>query len=219
MKIKLSNILIAIALTIFSCLFGLKYNKFGTNKNTETYLGLPVYTAFNSKIYDTSTIFNAIKYSDYAFIARVNFLKTTEYKYDDKLPYTIYDISVIKNISGELIYSNNIELIQYGGINYDEKSYIFAKNERYLNEGHYYFFTTQTWGLKEGEGIIFEKAIDLGETLEQSEVEEYSINNTLNEDTSFNNNSSSVEYKKTISKYDVRYNNNWQFRYRRKMII
>jgi hypothetical protein len=28
-----------------------------------------------------------------------------------------------------------------------------------------------------------------------------------------------VEYKKTISKYDVRYNNNWQFRYRRKMII
>lgn len=196
MKIKLSNILIAIALTIFSCLFGLKYNKFGTNKNTETYLGLPVYTAFNSKIYDTSTIFNAIKYSDYAFIARVNFLKTTEYKYDDKRPYTIYDISVIKNISGELIYSKNIELIQYGGINYDEKSYIFAKNERYLNEGHYYFFTTQTWGLKEGEGIIFEKAIDLGETLEQSEVEEYSINNTLNEDTSFNNNSSSVEYKK-----------------------
>ena len=81
MKIKLSNILIAIALTIFSCLFGLKYNKFGTNKNTETYLGLPVYTAFNSKIYDTSTIFNAIKYSDYAFIAIVNFLKTTEYKY------------------------------------------------------------------------------------------------------------------------------------------
>ena len=65
MKIKLSNILIAIALTIFSCLFGLKYNKFGTNKNTETYLGLPVYTAFNSKIYDTSTIFNAIKYSLY----------------------------------------------------------------------------------------------------------------------------------------------------------
>ena len=118
MKIKLSNILIAIALTIFSCLFGLKYNKFGTNKNTETYLGLPVYTAFNSKIYDTSTIFNAIKYSDYAFIARVNFLKTTEYKYDDKRPYTIYDISVIKNISGELIYSKNIELIQYGGINY-----------------------------------------------------------------------------------------------------
>ena len=217
MKIKLSNILIAIALTIFSCLFGLKYNKFGTNKNTETYLGLPVYTAFNSKIYDTSTIFNAIKYSDYAFIARVNFLKTTEYKYAffgfcgdlfDKRPYTIYDISVIKNISGELIYSKNIELIQYGGINYDEKSYIFAKNERYLNEGHYYFFTTQTWGLKEGEGIIFEKAIDLGETLEQSEVEEYSINNILNEDTSFNNNSSSVEYKKTISKYDVRYNNN-----------
>ena len=30
MKIKLSNILIAIALTIFSCLFGLKYNKFET---------------------------------------------------------------------------------------------------------------------------------------------------------------------------------------------
>jgi hypothetical protein len=28
-----------------------------------------------------------------------------------------------------------------------------------------------------------------------------------------------VEYKKTISKYDVRYNNNWQFRYGRKMII
>lgn len=205
MKIKLSNILIAIILTIFSILLGFGYKKFMANKNVETYLGLPVYTSLNSKIYDTSSIEDAIKYSDYAFIAKVNFLKTTQYKYDDKWPYTIYDISVNKNISAQLITSKNIELIQYGGLNYDKKSYTFAKDEKYLNEGHYYFFTTQTWGLTEGEGVIFEKAIDLGETLEQSEIEEYSIDE-LKENTSYSINNSSTEYKKTISKYDVRYN-------------
>lgn len=205
MKIKFSNILIAVILTAFSTMLGIGYNKFVSNKNVETYLGLPVYTSLNSKMYDTSTIEGAIRYSDYAFIAKVNGIKTTEYKYDDKWPYTIYDIKVDRNISGELITSKNIELIQFGGINYDKKSYTFNKDQKYLNDGHYYFFTTQTWGLTEGEGIIYEKAIDLGATLEQNEIEEYSMN-SLREKTNNYIDSSNDEYKKIISKYDVNYN-------------
>lgn len=205
MKIKLSNILIAVTLVVFSTILGFGYNKFMTNKNVETYLGLPFYTSLNSKKYDTSTIEGAIKYSDYAFIAKVNGIKTTEYKYDDKWPYTVYDIKVDRNISGELITSKSIELIQFGGINYDKKSYTFNKDQKYLNDGHYYFFTTQTWGLTEGEGIIYEKAIDLGETLEQNELEEYSMN-SLDKNTTFSVNDTSINYKKTISKYDVNYN-------------
>lgn len=205
MKIKFKNILLAITLTIFSALLGVGYCNFLASKNIDTYLGLPIYISLDSKMYDTSTIEGAIKYSDYAFIAKVNGIKTTEYKYDDKWPYTIYDISINNNISGELITSKNIELIQYGGLNYDKKSYIFSEGEKYLNEGHYYFFTAQTWGLTEGEGIIYDKAIDLGKTLEQSELDEYSMN-SLDKNTTYSVNDTSINYKKTISKYDVNYN-------------
>ena len=54
-------------------------------------------------------------------------------------------------------------------------------------------------------GIIYDKAIDLGKTLEQSELDEYSIN-ILRDNGNNYVNSSKSEYKKTISKYDVNYN-------------
>ena len=84
MKIKFRNILLAITLTVFSALLGVGYCNFLASKNIDTYLGLPIYISLDSKMYDTSTIDGAIKYSDYAFIAKVNSIKTTEYKYEDK---------------------------------------------------------------------------------------------------------------------------------------
>lgn len=186
---------------IFICLFvmiigiscGFIYNHFNIN-NIEEYNGLPVYRMFSSKLYDTSTVEGAIKYSDYAFIARVIDINRTEYKYDDNLPYTIYNIKVEKNINGELDINNNIEIIQYGGLNYNKKSYSFYENESYLKNDHYYFFSVGTWNMAEGEGISIDRYIDLGDSLDNDEIDIYSI--SVIKDSN---------YKKIISKYDINY--------------
>lgn len=202
MKIKLSSVLMVSALALSGTLMGIGYN-YISNANSETYLGLPVNRTMGTVLYDTSSIENAIKYNDYSFIAKVNYIKTTEYKYKNKLPYTIYNINVKENINGNLITSDSIELMQYGGINYDKKSYTFYEDEEYLKDGHYYFISAQTWSLVKGEGIILDKAIDLGETLESDEVELYLNKATNVKKLSYDKDS---DYKQIMSKYDINYN-------------
>lgn len=190
MKKKIFICLLVIIIGI-SC--GFIYNHFNIN-NIEEYNGLPVYRMISSKLYDTSTVEGAIKYSDYAFIARVIDINRTEYKYDDNLPYTIYNIKVEKNINGELDINNNIEIIQYGGLNYNKKSYSFYENESYLKNDHYYFFSVGTWNMVEGEGISIDRYIDLGDSLDNDEIDIYSISVIKD-----------PNYKKIISKYDINY--------------
>lgn len=121
----------------------------GTDVNTEKYVvehdydkykEVPIDYSYASYAYDTSTPEKAIGFADYVFVAKVNNILRTEYKYptetviDGKIktvyvPYTIYSITVIENIKGEIIKNKDIEIMQYGGLNEDTKSYNFL--ERY----------------------------------------------------------------------------------------
>lgn len=120
---------------------------------------LPVYSSSAMWMYDTSTPEKAIGISDYAFVAKINKVSKTIYKnpinieitadgketktvYD---PYTIYEITVIDNIKGEIITNKSVELMQYGGLNKDGNSYTFLENTKLLTPGNYYILLASVW--------------------------------------------------------------------------
>lgn len=143
------KIVISLAIILF-CLGFVSYQNYTSKRNITFYKGLPVNYTHATFAYDTSTLPKAIGSSDYAFLCKVNKIIRTEYKnpvevevdtentkivYD---PYTVYSITVVKNIKGNLQTDSEIELLQYGGINYDKKSYTFLEGSEYLSEGEYY---------------------------------------------------------------------------------
>ena len=127
-------------------------NKSYSKENIDYIGGLPVDYAHAIYAYDTSTPENTAMASKYIFIAKVNKVLRTEYwnpvEVDENTtttlydPFTVYSIDVIKNIKGELITSESIELMQYGGINKEGDSYTFREGGGLLNEGEYYIILT-----------------------------------------------------------------------------
>jgi hypothetical protein len=140
---KKKYIFMGILYTVFSCAIFMCATTFLKFKGPEpdTYLnGKPVYFTHNTYAFDMSTPEKAYGVSKYVFIAKVEDVIRTEYVEDSYEPYTIYSASVIKNIKGNLITSEPIELKQGGGISKDGKSYILVEDTKFLNKGNYYLF-------------------------------------------------------------------------------
>ncbi len=173
------NLYIMIVILLSVSTFIVVNNKFKQEKSIGTLNGLPVYNDHAIYALDTSTPGKAYGASRYVFIAKVNSILKTEYinpveietgisknktVYD---PVTVYSISVIENLKGELITSEAIELKQYGGISKDKKSYSFVEGGSLLNVNEYYMFLT---GAEENGGILEatnpERIISLGTDLE-----------------------------------------------------
>ena len=124
--------------------------------SSKTYNGLPISEESAMWMYNTSTPEKAIGAHQYVFVAKVNRILRTEYKNSRKIktglfekqvisdPYTIYSITVIQNIKGELITSEEIEYRQYGGISEEGDSYTFFEGVRLLNENEYYILMAGT---------------------------------------------------------------------------
>lgn len=159
---KLNIFLIIILFLVLGIITGV----FVVDKPTiELYNNLPVIRAHGMKVYDTSTPEKSIGISDYVFVAKINKILRTEYKNKIEIkednvvksinsdPYTIYQIEVLENIKGNLKINEPIELMQYGGLNEDGKSYKFMDDGNLLNEGEYYILMTDIWGNKNGEVI------------------------------------------------------------------
>ena len=116
-------------------------------------------------MYDTSTPERAVGISDYVFVAKIDGIARTEYRNPITIetglsssetrttPYTVYNIEVVKNIKGELITSEPIEYMQYGGINEDGETYTFMEGTGLLETGKYYILMVGTF---EGDGGIIE---------------------------------------------------------------
>lgn len=122
-----------------------------SSDNKNLYNGLPVQYVHTTYVYDTSTMEKAIGVSDYVFVAKINEIIETRYlnpievqndETGEKIimldPYTVYSINIIKNIKGNLITTEPIEFIQYGGLNKDGKGYTFLEGSGLLNVGSEY---------------------------------------------------------------------------------
>lgn len=185
------------------------------NKNNDN---LPINYTSAIWMYDTATPEKAMGISDYSFVARVNKILRTEYKnpvevkitadgkknkivYD---PYTIYEITIIDNIKGEIITTEPIELMQFGGLNKDGKSYTFLNDSGLLTLGNYYIFLANVWP----EENILEvseptRIINLGNRIDSSD----SINNIDIYKKAYINQVIPADFKSQnlISKYDIHY--------------
>ena len=195
-KIKFFLVIIISILLVYTILI----NNETIQKIKNNYFNnLPIYYSNSISMYDTSTPEKAIGCSDYVFIAHINRILRTEYKYPVEVeidtnktevittPYTVYSINVIKNIKGTLDTSKPIEFMQYGGINDDNKSYTFTNGGSLLTEGNYYILMVDTWG---GEG----GTIEISDT-----------NRIINLGKDFSPNARN--YSDIISKYEEAYKN------------
>lgn len=200
-------IVFTIALSIAIIIYG--------NKENEK---LPVYWSSATWMYDTSTPETAIGISNYAFVAKIDKILRTEYKnpvevevtadgkttqtiYD---PHTIYELTVVDNIKGQLVTNKPIELMQYGGLNKDGKSYTLLANTELLIPGNYYILLTNVWPeeniLEVSEPTrIINLGNDIGSSDSKNMIELYKkayINEIVPNDFTDNN---------LISKYDISY--------------
>lgn len=196
------------------------YRKGIEQSSQKFYNGLPVNISRATYMYDTSTPEQAIGISDYVFVAKVNEIIRTEHRNPITVetglfssetittPYTFYSIDVVKNIKGELITSEPIEYMQYGGINEDGESYTFMEGTELLETGKYYLIMADTFGEDGGEINVTEpnrrvllEDVNSVEDIENSEIvkryEEAYKNEIIPEN--FNTN------ERYISKYDVNY--------------
>ena len=171
-------------------------------------------------MYDTSIPEQAVGISDYVFVAKVNGIARTDYidtgSVELKLtgnqkklsPYTVYNVDIVKNIKGELITSEPIEYMQYGGINEDGKGYTYIPGTDFLEVGKYYLLLVNTFradgGILETSDkyrIILLDDVESDEDVENSELvkkyEEAYKNEYIPE--------GAEDETGHISKYDVNY--------------
>ncbi|WP_048602709.1 hypothetical protein [Rubeoparvulum massiliense] len=87
-----------------------------------------------------------VGWGDYVFVAKVEDELRTEYtnvrKSEDGTitgkPYTVYSITVIDNLKGNLKKNKPIEFFKHGGVNYDGKSISLLKGDILLESRKYY---------------------------------------------------------------------------------
>lgn len=171
-------------------------------------------------MYDTSIPEQAVGISDYVFVAKVNGIARTDYidtgsvelsltgNKEIVAPYTVYNIDVVKNIKGELITSEPIEYMQYGGINEDGKGYTYIPETGFLETGKYYILLVNTFREDGGtletsdqNRIILLDDVEKDEDVENSELvkryEEAYKNEYIPE--------GAEKATRYVSKYDVNY--------------
>lgn len=153
-KLKIILILLIIILTITSLTTAIIIlnNKSKLSIETSYYNGLPIQNVCAEYTYDMRTAEKSVGATDYTFIAKINGIIRTEYRNPIEVeinaegtktktvsdPYTIYSVTVIENIKGNLITTRDIEVEQMGGIAEDGKSYVLLEGTELLKVGEYY---------------------------------------------------------------------------------
>lgn len=152
--------------------------------------------------YSFATPEEAIGSTDYAFVAKINSIKRTDYRNSVTLetvadgsltktlydPYTIYDVTVIENIKGELTKTNNIELEQTGGLERDKKSYTFLSGMGLLNVGEYYIILATSSPSDGTLGVDHPNmVVPLGNINDEQEINKIKETSSLNSIQSINN--------------------------------
>lgn len=136
---------LSIIISLFIITFAIIKLKVHSDSNN-----IPTFYSHATYAYDLSSPEKAVGAVDYVFVGKVNSIKRTEYRDPVEIetvadgskvkvvsePYTVYNMSVIKNIKGNL--KEDVEIVQKGGIAKDEDSYILFEETSLLEKGKYY---------------------------------------------------------------------------------
>lgn len=121
----------------------------------EDYKNLPISYSSATYGYRTDSPEKAMGVADYAFIAKVNGIVKTEYRFPSTVyrdgvptviydPYTVFSVEVIENIKGEITKIKNIEVVQHGGITSDGSRIELLEGMKLLEVGEYYILLPYT---------------------------------------------------------------------------
>ena len=181
---KNKKILILI-ISIFIIIVSISVVIFNINKPSKTYEDynekyghLPRNEVFTDYVVNMGNTEIVVDFYPYVFIAKVNKIIGTDYREPIEIeitpdgsvtetiykPYTLYDISVIENIKGEIIKNENIIIEQAGGVSQNHDYIDFSKNEEFLRENYYYILLP--YSPTDTDGLILENGhniIELGE--------------------------------------------------------
>lgn len=111
-------------------------------------LSAEIPTVYDSGSYmvDVNNPAEVVGWGDYVFLARVDSELRTEYtnlrqNEDGTItgkPYTVYSITVLKNLKGNLRENESIEFFKHGGVNYDGRSISLLEGDQLLESGKCY---------------------------------------------------------------------------------
>jgi hypothetical protein len=104
---------------------------------------LPVSFASAEYAFDVTDPRTVAGEMDYIFVGEVLRAVSTDYTGFADIPYTTYEVRVLKNIKGELV-TDVIKVQKIGGLSKDQKTYILRENDFLPVPGEIYLFNTLT---------------------------------------------------------------------------
>ena len=125
---------------------------------------LPVSEMQASFVYDTNNMQEAVGICDYVFVGKVLSCDGIEYRdvvtvQDENgnpksagTPYTTYTVEVIRNMKGELVTNQPIQLTKQGGISEDQDKIFVFEHDELPKAGHVYIFLT--YAQKDGSLLV-----------------------------------------------------------------
>lgn len=146
-------------------------------------LSAEIPTVYDSGSYmvDVNNPAEVVGWGDYVFLARVDSELRTEYtnlrqNEDGTItgkPYTVYSITVLKNLKGNLRENESIEFFKHGGVNYDGRSISLLEGDQLLESGKCYILIAAAESdVRLGQGMP-NSAIEVN-ALTASQVDTYS---------------------------------------------
>jgi len=100
-------------------------------------------------VYDITKLEKVIGFSDYVFVGKVTGYLGTINDTPSGIPETLYSVSVLENIKGNLITNKNIELLKDGGLSENRKRKSMLVGDTMPKIGDYYIFLV--FASKDGE--------------------------------------------------------------------
>ena len=143
-------------------------------------LSAEIPTVYDSGSYmvDVNNPAEVVGWGDYVFVARVESELRTEYtnlrQNEDGTttgkPYTVYSITVLKNLKGNLRENEPIEFFKHGGVNYDGRSISLLEGDQLLESGKCYILVAAA----ESDGRLGQGMPNSAIELNTSQIDTYS---------------------------------------------
>ena len=104
---------------------------------------IPVSYSSASYVIDVYNPREMVGMADYVFIGYVDSKDGTIYYSEDEIgsPYTLYTITVVENIKGELITDDSIQIQKEGGVTRDKTFIDLVNGDALPEKGHLYLFS------------------------------------------------------------------------------
>jgi hypothetical protein len=94
-----------------------------------------------SYVINVNHLTEVVGFCDYVFVGYVKGMTGT--RYDDSIPHTCYDVTVLNNIKGDLPLDTAVKVQKTGGLTKDSSQCFLMKGDSLPKTGGYYIFAVK----------------------------------------------------------------------------